>query len=206
MLHKGSIALKRKNSSYTAGFAILQEELSELLGSKNILHTEELTHFDTLKFDRRRASYLLGRISAKQALSEILPVATTSMNSYAIGTGVFQFPIVQHLPYTGFQVSISHCDTIGVALAYPEAHPLGIDIEKIDAKKVEPMISMLTKNEIALAKSYLGDLPSAYTLLWTVKESLSKILKTGLMLDFRFLEIDSLTHSEGIYSGTSTLR
>lgn len=200
MLYEGTLKLARENSGHTAGYTIIKQELVDLYESLIILHQDEIVYLNGLKYDRRKSSYLLGRISAKNALSTIIPVKT-AMNSFKVGFGVFQFPVLEHLPYSGFQVSITHCDTIGISLAYPEAHPIGVDIEKINPEKVDSMISMFTQEEITLTNLCLNDRATAYTLLWTAKESLSKILKTGMMIDFKYLELESLNYENGLYIG-----
>jgi 4'-phosphopantetheinyl transferase len=199
MLYEGTIKLVRENSVHTAGYTIIKQDLSDLYGYLKVLHPDEITYLNSLKFDRRKSSYLLGRISAKSALSKIIPTKA-AMNSFKVGFGVFQFPVIEHLPCSGFQVSITHCDTIGISMACPEAHPIGVDIEKINPEKVDSMVNMFTQEEITLTNSCLNDKASAYTLLWTVKESLSKILKTGMMIDFKYLELDSLDYKNGLYS------
>ncbi len=201
MLYEGTIKLVREKSIHTAGYTIIKQELVDLYTYLKVLHLDEITYLNSLKYDRRKSSYLLGRISAKSALNKIIP-AKTALNSFKVGFGVFQFPIIEQLPCSGFEVSITHCDAIGISMAYPEAHPMGVDIEKINPEKVDSMINMFTQEEITLTNSCLNDKASAYTLLWTVKESLSKILKTGMMIDFKYLELDSLDYKNGLYIGT----
>lgn len=198
MLYKDTIKLVRENSEHLAGYAIVKKELVGLYDYLEILHLDEISYLDSLKFDKRKSSYLLGRISAKNALSKIIPMKTP-INSFKVGFGVFQYPVIEQLPCSGFQVSITHCDAIGISLAYPEAHPIGVDIEKINPAKVDSMISLLTEEEITLTNSLLKDKASAYTLLWTVKESLSKVLRTGMMIDFKYLELESLNYEDGLY-------
>ncbi|MDX6191617.1 4'-phosphopantetheinyl transferase superfamily protein [Flavobacterium sp. Fl-318] len=201
MLYEGIIRLVRENSEHIAGYTIVKKELTDLNGYLEVLHPDEITYLNALKFNRRKSSYLLGRISAKSALGKIIPTKTV-MSSFKVGFGVFQFPVIEQLSCSGFQVSITHCDAIGISIAYPEAHPIGVDIEKINPEKVDSMINMFTQQEITLTNSYLNDKASAYTLLWTVKESLSKILKTGMMIDFNYLELDSLDYKNGLYSAS----
>lgn len=145
MIYEGTIELVRENSVHSAGYSIIKQELSDLYGYLNFLHLDEITYLNSLKFDKRKSSYLLGRISAKSALSKIIP-AKTSINSFKVGFGVFQFPIIEYLPYSGLQVSITHCDAIGISMAYPEAHPIGVDIEKINPEKADSMINMFRNN------------------------------------------------------------
>ncbi len=199
MLHTGTISLIRKTSVHTAGFAMFRKGIEELYRYSPELHTDERAYLETLRFTRRKSSYLLGRLSAKHALEQILPERVL-MNSFTIGSGVFNFPIIEYLPYSGYQVTISHCDSIGMALAYPESHPLGIDIEKIDHKKNTVFVSMFTDEEIQLTKTCFLNVDITNTLLWTAKESLSKVLKTGLMIDFKILEVVSLSSENGIHT------
>lgn len=164
------------------------------------MHQDEVAYLNSLKYDSRKSSYLLGRISAKNAISTFIP-AKTAMNSFKVGFGVFQFPVIEYLPYSDYQVSVRHCDASGISMAYPEAHPIGLDIEKINPEKVHSMISMFTQEEIALTNLYLKDKVLVYILLWTAKESLSKILKTGMMIDFKYLELDSPNYENVLYLG-----
>ena len=200
MLYEGTLRLVRENSVHTVGYTIIKKELIDLYEYVKVLHLDEIAYLNSLKYDKRKSSYFLGRISAKSALTKIIPTKI-AINSFKIGFGVFQFPIIEGLPCSGFQVSITHCDDIGISMAYPEAHPIGVDIEKINPEKVDSMISMFTPEEIILVNSVLNDKASAYTLLWTVKESLSKILKTGMMIDFKYLELESFNYKNGLYIG-----
>lgn len=162
-------------------------ELSNLTA---FLHPNEQRYFSSLKYDRRRESFLLGRASSKLALTKVQPVKPENIN---IEWGVFNFPIVNCLSDKNWQVSISHCQGLGVALAFPEAHPMGVDIEPLSEQhKVSSLKDQFTDNEKTLINSVNLDNTKACLLAWTAKESLSKILKTGLMLDFTYLEIKSL--------------
>lgn len=49
--------------------------------------------------------------------------------------------------------------------------------------------------------STTNTLKVAYTLLWNIKESLSKIIKTGLMIDFKILELESIELENGYHVG-----
>ncbi len=201
MLHTGIISLKRQKSLHKASFCILQKDIKSLLNYKNELHVSELSYVNSLQYDKRKSSFLLGRISAKQALNQYI-TNKIPFSSFAVSAGVFQFPFFEHLPFGGVQVSISHTDFIGISIVYPEAHPMAIDIEKVNLKNVEAIKPLLTENEIKLTKSYFSKEDQAYTLLWTIKESLSKVLKTGLTLELPLLEIKTLTVNNEKYVTT----
>jgi 4'-phosphopantetheinyl transferase len=153
------------------------------------LHARERDYYNTLKFEKRIKSYLMGRFVAKQAVAALS--GENNLSDIFIQPGIFTQPIVVS-NQRNIQVSITHCDDFGAALAFPEAHPMGIDIEKIQLKNREALERQITESE----KERINCLPASYntglTLLWTVKEALSKVLKTGLMTPFEVFEISKI--------------
>ena len=196
----GIIKLKRINKNFSAGFGIVKEELVDLVENNSLLHPKEIEYFKNLKFDKRKSSYLLGRIAAKNALCAL--VGVRNIKSYFIDFGVFHFPVIKSISNQNLQVSISHCDNIGIAIAFPEDHPLGIDIEKVDVGKIEAIKSQFSSEEIRLISESKLPVSIGYVTMWTVKEALSKIYKTGLTINFKMLEIKSLEKMELNYRCT----
>jgi 4'-phosphopantetheinyl transferase len=110
-----------------------------------------------------------------------------------IRPGVFQHPVV-HLDGGGArrQVSITDSEPWGAALAFPEEHPMAIDVERVQARDVLASLCVPTAHEgPRLAACALAE-PQRHSIAWTAKEALSKVLKTGLTLDFKILEISAL--------------
>jgi 4'-phosphopantetheinyl transferase EntD len=199
--YKGEILLRREVNSFKAGFCVIKKDFSDLIKEIYILHPEEHDYYESLRFNRRKNSYLLGRVSAKNAVLELLTKEPV-IQSVSIQFGVFQFPVVKYIENENIQVSISHCDNYGVAFAFPEEHPMGIDIEKINKDKLKTLKSAISYNEFdKIATSSLSVLIGS-TLIWTIKESLSKALKTGLTVDFKILEIESLEKVGPVYVST----
>ncbi|VBB05771.1 Hypothetical protein LUCI_0982 [Lucifera butyrica] len=68
---------------------------------------------------------------------------------------------------------------------------MGIDIEKIDSGK-----KVFAKHLTAAEKRQMSVAPlspeTGLTLLWTVKEALAKVLKTGFMTPFEVFEISEI--------------
>lgn len=180
---------------------MLKEKLPELKKNIVLLHPDEKGYYDTLKFDNRKSSYLLGRIASKAAISELIE-EEEGMKSISIGFGVFNFPVVQRSVGRNIQVCISHCDNFGVALAFPEEHPLGVDIEKPDPHKIDTMKSVVCAEELELISNCNLPMSIGCTLIWTVKESLSKIFRTGLTMDVKISEIKSLNKTDSVYIST----
>ena len=177
---------------------MIKENLFGLSKYFTVLHPNERAYLDALRFDRRKASYLIGRVAAKYAISSIQE--GVAMNAVFIDSGIFQFPVVKSKLLSNVQVSISHCYDLGVALAFPEEHPLAIDIEKVDASQKEAFESQLTDDELRLIAQVEPDPLIGGVTVWTIKEALSKILKTGFMIDFKVLEIQSLKKSGHCYT------
>jgi len=194
----GKIILLWEEKQFHAGFCFMKEQLSTLEYQLPFLHPDEKKYYETLKFDRRKKSYLLGRIAAKRAICEL--TGESALQSISIEFGVFQYPVVKYLSDQNIQVSISHCDDIGVALAFPEEHPLGIDIEKADERKIDAMKSQICEKEFELLSPYDLPVSPGYTMIWTIKEALSKVFRTGLTMDLKLLEIESLEKTGPAYT------
>jgi 4'-phosphopantetheinyl transferase len=153
------------------------------------LHSQERNYYDLLTFEKRIKSYLLGRLVAKQAIAAL--TGEEILADINIQPGIFKQPIVVSNKQN-IQVSITHCDDFGAAIAFPEAHPMGIDIERINPNKTDVLKRQITENEEKLIHSSVHSHELGYTLLWTVKEALSKVLKTGLMTPFEVFEISKI--------------
>ena len=196
------INLIRDKQQFPATVSFLQGALPELLLYLNKLHPEEARVYNNYQHKRRKESYLLGRLSAKEAILSLTNIHQPK--SIWIDTGVFRFPIVKCPSPSNVQVSISHCDTIGFSIAYPEAHPMGIDVEKIQLDRMGIILSQLTAKEKVLLTQQNKNNISNYTALFSIKEALSKIIRTGMMLDFKFLEIDTFIQNKKVVACTFT--
>ncbi|HZG80134.1 MAG TPA: 4'-phosphopantetheinyl transferase superfamily protein [Brevibacillus sp.] len=187
-----SINVTRPNGGVRAVFssAIMEEHASMLSWASEILHPNEYEYFRTLRYEKRQLSYLLGRLAAKKALSLLLD--ETDLTSMEIKSGVFQQPVVHYLSTETVGVSISHTGRYAVALAFPEVHPMAIDMETITLDHQEAIQTQLTSKEIEWLASCQLPVEVAGTLLWTIKEGLSKVLRTGLTIPCALMEINEL--------------
>lgn len=68
----GKLLLKREKDSYLAGFCILKKFWYNDDNIIHLLHPEEIKYFTNLERIERKKSYVLGRISAKEAISKII--------------------------------------------------------------------------------------------------------------------------------------
>jgi 4'-phosphopantetheinyl transferase len=156
------------------------------------LHINERISFAKLQYEKRIRSYLLGRFVAKQAIAAL--TAEKDLANICIEAGVFHQPVVVS-NHGNIQVSITHCDNFGVAIAFPEFHPMGIDLEKIDHNKRNILGKQITSFEKKLIAALLVE-EIGFTLLWTVKEALSKTIKTGLLTPFEVFEVSQIELSD----------
>ena len=186
-----TILLQRNDASYKTGYGFVMLTTAELVTHYyGLLHIKERQFADGLKYEQRRHSYLLGRVAAKTAISRITPQAPDSI---FIDNGVFQFPIVNYIAGENIQVSISHCDHSAAALAFPEKYPMAIDLEAIDSDNAALIRQQLTPHESRSWPDNCLDSRIGAVMLWTLKEALSKVLRTGLTLDWKVFEVDRIS-------------
>ena len=192
--YQQTLQLNRESAAFKSQLCITQGCLASLQAQKaSFLHPVETAYFSTLKFDLRQRSYLLGRYCAKQALAGYTGIST--LHHFNIDRGIFEQPIVSCPCAEKIQVSISHSNQTAIALAFPEAHPMGIDLERIQDRYLAVIQSQLTAKELELFHSS-SDPNLLSTVLWTAKEALSKVLRTGLMGSFEALAIQHLGRQE----------
>jgi phosphopantetheinyl transferase len=166
----------------------------------DVLHPRETAYYHTLKSEKRKRSYLVGRYAAKKAVAAF--VQETDPRRILIQQGIFNQPIATCEDARNVQVSITHCDGLGAAIAFPEAHPMGIDLERIKPGKREAIESQMTKaeREGITALSFPYDM--LLTLAWTAKEALSKVLKTGLTTPFTIFAMSEIKVQNDCFTGS----
>lgn len=175
-------------------FCIVSEDFQDLKEKFGVfLHPQELSYFSKLPSQKQQENYLLGRYAAKIAASLCEPSTDMPLTSMRIDPGTFCHPVLYSSGKEKIQVSISHCDKVAAALAFPESHPMGVDLEKIDQEKNVAIDTQLTSREKELLMT-LSDLETGvpYTLFWTLKEALSKALCTGLLSPVDIYEIKDI--------------
>ncbi len=143
-----------------------------------------------LRFAKRRADWLLGRWTAKQLLCSRadyaeLPLAEITVDNEPGGAPYYRVD-GERLPLC---LSISHRG--GRALcALSDTHTVGVDLERIEAREPAFVGDFFTASENALVQAApAADRDLWVTLIWSVKESALKVLRQGLRIDTRRIEI-----------------
>ena len=173
-----------------------------------VLHAQELRYFNSLSALKRKKDFLLGRYAAKRALHDLSHtdsapaiLQTGSAPAIHIRSGVFQQPVVSGPGCEQLSVCITHSGSIAAAIAFPTGHPLGIDIEWHDNALIETLSNHISAHELPPAQ-WCASEAERYTRVWTIKESLSKILQCGLTTPFRIfnLQADPVS-TPGVWQG-----
>ena len=93
------------------------------------LHGDEEALLTDRLHARRRHGLLIGRYAAKCALAALRP--DLDPRALAIRPGVLEQPVLSGAGGENLGISLSHAGPVAVAVAYPEACPMGIDLERI---------------------------------------------------------------------------
>ncbi|WP_025764161.1 4'-phosphopantetheinyl transferase family protein [Dyadobacter tibetensis] len=186
------LGLRGKDVTRDATMVSCKAHFSELqLVKEEFLGTNELEYYNSIPSINRQYSYLHGRYVAKTALKTYLKVPIPA--AVQISSGIFNQPIIEHPDVNHSQISISHSGEWATCIVFPEAIPLGLDIERVDFTKDWTRLVPLSETERAnLLSGSLLTSPQPYTLIWTIKEALSKAIKTGLTVNPKIFEIASI--------------
>jgi len=174
-------------------FPSKEPDLSEFL---DVLHPQELEYCNRLIHERRLKSYLYGRISIKNAVTQMKENAVHK--NILIKNGVFHQPVLICGDIHNTDVTLAHCDSCAVSMAYCDEYIFGVDIEPLGNERLEHVISKeLTEGEKKAIQSLDHNL--GMTILWTVKEAVSKCIKTGLTIPLSMLEVNEIRIGAGYY-------
>ena len=131
----------------------------------------------------------IGFICTKMALKEFFSLNPNELRQVVLLKGVFGQPILTSdfsLTST-LGISLSYTrSTIGILL-FDQRHPMGLDIEEKTVEDAPFLVDFLTVDELELIQMNKEVLTKE--MFFSAKESLSKILKTGLTSPLFIYEI-----------------
>ncbi len=193
------LMMKEEDGGYSPSFCLAclprtyeYERLTEYL------HPQELGYYETLRYEKRKRSYLLGRFCAKMSFAKVS--GENKPEEILIKRGFFNHPV---LIYSGIrdnlEVGITHCDEMGAAVAFYQSYPFGVDVERTSPDRASVMDRVMTEEEKVLWEGLGISATVALTAFWTAKEALSKVLKTGMNTPFYVFEISKIEEQEGYY-------
>jgi 4'-phosphopantetheinyl transferase len=160
-------------------------------GRRAFLSDEERARLDGYGVEKRRREFLLGRVAARQLLSDVLGAAPAE-----VPLAVAEDGAVEVGGEGAWRVSISHTGEEAVAAVAEQ--PVGVDLERI-RKRPERLHRFLLAEE---ERSLLKRLPrpttgEAFTLCWALKEAVLKAQRCGLRRSPKTLRIAALNAEAG---------
>ena len=187
------LSFKRVDREVPNAFAFVSYDHFEEIRANLSTHfcLEEKEQYQSLKQDKKRREYLLGRYACKLAVG--LYLKEKDLQKIKVVQSVVKHPMIKHLSIDTPEVTLSHCDPYAVALAYEAGHPTGIDIENKIFSRNRAFERGMTETEVKLCQNNGGtSFDRLANVLWTVKEALSKAIKCGFTVPFKLLEIKEI--------------
>jgi 4'-phosphopantetheinyl transferase len=171
----------------------LEQSAADVPNDPAWLTISELTHLRTLRFAKRRADWLLGRWTAKNAVAAYLgsssePTTLTDIEIRQRPSGAPQ--VLLKGQRMSVSISLSHREGLGACAVAPALVCLGCDLEIGERHSEAFLTDYFTLEE----QSMVGGANPAdriwlVSLLWSAKESALKALGEGLRLDTRDLTV-----------------
>ena len=193
IVHKISdLGLEREGKKLNAwiGSVAIKEAKSIAQNKHQLLTQEGIDYYDGLNVHKRRDEFITGQYILKQIAAKYLH--SDDLKSFDLYKGVFNQPFIRSSAYDVPTVSLSHSHDYALAVCGPQGHPMGIDIEKIDAAHFETIKSQLTEWELDEIDAHYDDMKSGAIQFWSMKEAVSKATRCGLMVPFHLFEVDKL--------------
>jgi len=149
----------------------------------------EANHLHEMHFPKRRADWLLGRWTAKNAVALFLdiPAEPQALSEIEIRPASSGAPEVFIRNETApLSISLSHRAGVGACALAPSGVLLGCDLELVEPHGVAFATDYFTAEEQALVMGApLTERFGLLSLLWSGKESALKLLGEGMRLDTR---------------------
>lgn len=172
------------------------------------LTEEEARIHDGLRFERRAADWRLGRWVAKGAVAAALGLdgaRPEDIEVLAQSSGAPTARLVGERDARPVSMSLSHSGGVGFAAATTDVLGLGCDVETIEARSDEFVSDYFTAAEQRWIADGEDARDARANLLWSAKESALKALGTGLTIDTRSVEVESVAPASADPAGWMAL-
>ncbi|OMF96017.1 4'-phosphopantetheinyl transferase superfamily protein [Paenibacillus sp. FSL R7-0273] len=182
-----NIAFELEGVEPSASFRLTVAALPPEAAAADYLSLSEQAEYARFQYPRRRCSYLLGKLSAKLALAG----EADDLSAIAIEHGIMNQPVVSG---SSRKITVTHCDSLGAALAFDQRLLAGVDIELISEQARDALRRITSVEEERLSSGPQQDMGQTafLTLLWTAKEAMSKVLLTGFTVATELFEVKTL--------------
>lgn len=163
--------------------------------SPSFLSESERTVYGGLRLPKRRREWLLGRWTAKRLLQR-------SLDGYA-GLSLHEISVIGDpdgapcywVDGRRLSLSLSLAHRAGRAVAaLSDTHTVGVDVERVERRAPVLVEDFFTPSEAAAVHAAPeADRDRLVTLIWSAKEAALKVLREGLRMDTRKVEVSGLT-------------
>jgi 4'-phosphopantetheinyl transferase len=171
----------------------LEQSEAEKPVADDWLHPGEKLRLANLRFPKRRADWRLGRWTAKRAVAACLNVPSDPQTLARIEIRSAESGAPEVFLDNGpseVSISITHSNSVAACAVGPSQISIGCDLELIEPRSNAFLTDYLTEAEQALVKRVPADERAVFSnLLWSAKESALKLLRAGLRLDTRCVEV-----------------
>jgi len=167
----------------------LEQTAADVPAENDWFSANEAGRLSAMRFTKRRADWLLGRWTAKRALSVYLGVPANphvfkKMEIRSAPSGAPE-AFFENLPAPA-TISLSHRDGIATCTVAIPGVEMGCDLEIVEPRSDAFVADYFTVEEQALVRrASSGDRDRLLAVLWSGKESALKALHEGLRLDLR---------------------
>jgi 4'-phosphopantetheinyl transferase len=167
----------------------LERAEADIPAENGWLTANESLRLESFRFPKRRADWLLGRWTAKNAVAIHLnlPLDAESLANIEIQRAPSGAPevLLANQP-ASVVISLSHRAGRSICAVAPSGEPMGCDLELVEPRCDAFVADYFAPEEQALVgRASEADRPWLLALLWSAKESALKALGTGLRLDTR---------------------
>ncbi|KJL02055.1 MULTISPECIES: 4'-phosphopantetheinyl transferase family protein [Priestia] len=172
----------------------------DMKDANEIFNEREYEYLEMYRASKRIVEVKKSLYCGKSAIRAFLGLDLSQIKNISLLKGVFGQPVIVNnigLPIS-LGISITHTHkTLGI-LIFDQLHPMGIDIETKTKNDSEFLGTYLTKCERKMIEESKGILSKET--LFSAKESLSKVLKTGLTSPLSIYEISEWAVDNNIIS------
>jgi 4'-phosphopantetheinyl transferase len=176
----------------------LTQHQNDLPPHEHWLTRQEAAVLAGFKFPKRRRDWLLGRWTAKSALSRFPQDPDRSMTDWQIVADSDGAPmILEDGRKTNIPISLSHSGNLALCVLAEEPMQMGCDLETIEERSRAFEETFFTDSELAMLDRHPGsDRARLVTLVWSAKESALKALRLGLKADTRRVRVDFCSNNQ----------
>lgn len=154
-----------------------------------VLSSKEAGIYSKFTSYKRKHEFIAGRIASKKAFFKLTSRDKNCFEKFPSVSVLNDESGAPFIENSDLFVSISHSH--GIAVASVSKQTVGVDIEQIDPKRVSALKRMSEK--------YSSENVRDLAVLWTLKESLGKALRTGITKDFSHYNTKNFHCKNGIY-------